>query len=57
MTEEEMKSIEKYGITFQRVTVYFYKGLKYEKLHDALSYAKVDSNRGGGPLRSERGGK
>jgi hypothetical protein len=44
MTEEE-KLMEQYGITCERKTMYWYKGYKYEKLTDALNYAKIDTER------------
>jgi hypothetical protein len=47
MTEEDQKLMEMYEITFEKKTVYyfFYKGYKYEKLSDALNYAKIDKSR------------
>jgi hypothetical protein len=45
MTEEENKLMEQHGITCERRTVYFYKGYKYEKLNDALSYANIETVR------------
>lgn len=45
MTEEEEKLMEQHGITCKRRTVYFYKGYKYEKLKDALSYAAIETAR------------
>ena len=41
MTEEEVKLMERYGITCEQKTVYYYKGYKYERLDDALKYAKI----------------
>jgi hypothetical protein len=47
MTEEDKRLTEKYGITFEKKTVYefFYKEYKYAKLSDALNYAKMDTAR------------
>ena len=52
MTEEENKLMEQHGITCERRTVYFYKGYKYEKLKDALSYAAVETARQRKPVTS-----
>ena len=41
MTEEEEKLMERYGITSEQNTVYYYMGHKYERLKDALNYAKT----------------
>ena len=41
------KIMDQYGITFERRLLYsfFYKGLKYEKLGDAVSHAKNQAAR------------
>ena len=41
MTEEEKEPMERYGITVEQKSVYFYKGYKYDRLNDALNYAKM----------------
>lgn len=41
MTHEE--EMEKYGITTEKRVVYLYKTYKYDKLTDAVKYAKVDA--------------
>lgn len=41
MTEEDKKLMQKYGITCEQRTVYFWKTYKYEKLDDAVNYAKL----------------
>jgi hypothetical protein len=43
MNEEEKELMERYGITVEQKTVYSYKGYRYERLKDALNYAKVDA--------------
>lgn len=45
MTEEEKELMERYGITVERKSVYFFKGYKYEHLKDALNYARTDADR------------
>ena len=45
MTEEEQKLVDRFGITSQQKTLYFYKGHKYDNLKDAISYAKIDTQR------------
>lgn len=44
MTEDE-KIMEQYGISCEQKTMYRYKGHMYERLKDALGYAKIDSER------------
>jgi len=47
MTEDNQKLMEQYQITFEQKTVYcfYYKGYKYEKLSDAVNYAKIQTAR------------
>lgn len=44
MTDEDKKLMEELNITFEKRTVYYfyYKDYKYEKLSDAVDYAKKD---------------
>ncbi len=39
-TEEEKKLMSQFGITHAHKSVYFYEGLKYDRLSDAVSYAR-----------------
>ncbi len=39
-SEEEQKSMAEYGITHEKKSVYFYRGHKYDKLDDAIRYAR-----------------
>ena len=41
MTEEEKELMERHGITSEQSTVYYYQGHKYERLKDALNYARL----------------
>ena len=41
MTEEYEKLMQKYGITCEQRTVYFWKAYQYDKLEDAVNYAAV----------------
>tara|TARA_R110002096_G_scaffold140859_2_gene295508 strand:- start:2732 stop:2896 length:165 start_codon:yes stop_codon:yes gene_type:complete len=41
MTNEEQ--MELYGITEEKRVVYLYKTFKYDKLTDAVKYAKIDA--------------
>lgn len=43
MSEEDKKVMEKYGITHEQRTVFFWKDYKYERLVDAVNYAKLAS--------------
>jgi hypothetical protein len=41
MTEEETELLKRYDITVEQKSVYTYEGHKYERLEDALNYAKL----------------
>ena len=43
MSEEDKKVMEKYGITYEQRTVFFWNDHKYERLVDAVNYAKLAS--------------
>jgi hypothetical protein len=43
-TEEELKLMSQYGITHETKSVYFYMGYKYDKLKDAILYARDSSD-------------
>ena len=43
MNEEDNKLMEQYDITSQQKTVYLYKGYKYDRLKDAINFAKIDA--------------
>ena len=45
MNEEEKELAKLYGITVEHKTVYLYQGHRYERLNDALNYAKLDTER------------
>ena len=40
VTEEEQNLMEKYGITHEQKSMYFYQGYKYERLSDTIKYAR-----------------
>lgn len=40
MTEEQKFAMEKYGITCHTKSVFHFEGHKYDRLEDALKYAK-----------------
>jgi len=44
MTDEE-RLIKEYGITCEQKTIYSCHGHKYEKLKDALAYARIQTER------------
>lgn len=46
MTDEEKQMIDQFGITNETKTIFYFRGHKYERLSDALNYAKkeVDAN-------------
>jgi hypothetical protein len=41
MNDNNENLMERYGITAKQSTVYMYLGRKYDKLQDALNYAKI----------------
>lgn len=41
MTEEEHKIMECHGITYQTNTTFHFAGYKYQRLEDAVNYAKT----------------
>jgi hypothetical protein len=43
INETEKRMAEVYGIRSEHKTAYFYNGHKYNKLKDALNYAKLDA--------------
>lgn len=43
MPEKEKELMQRYGIIVEQKSVYFYKGYKYDRLNDALNYAKMDA--------------
>jgi hypothetical protein len=45
MDKTDSELMAEYGITSKTKTLYSYKQHNYEHLKDALSYAKIDSNR------------
>jgi hypothetical protein len=45
MTEENRTLMGQYGITSTSKMMYFYKQYRYEKLSDALHYAKGETKR------------
>ena len=51
MSEQDKILMTEYGITSTPKTVYFYKEYRYDRLSDALSYAKNDTK------RSQEGGE
>ena len=44
VTEEERKLMAQYSITHENKSVYFFKGYKYDRLSDAITYAKKSSS-------------
>lgn len=47
MTDDDQKLMERYKITFEEKTVhyFYYEDFKYEKLSDAVNYAKIQTER------------
>lgn len=41
MTKKDAVLMAKYGITSEQKTVYYYEKHKYDKLEDAVNYAKI----------------
>jgi hypothetical protein len=45
LTEEDKELMNQYNITSETRTLFFSEGYKYDKLKDALSYAKLAGER------------
>ena len=45
MSEQDKTLMAEYGITSSPKTVYFYREFRYDRLSDALAYAKTDAKR------------
>lgn len=45
MTEAEEKLMQQFGITVTQKRVYAYQGYTYERLADAVNYARIESER------------
>ncbi|NKC01947.1 MAG: hypothetical protein GKR90_26075 [Pseudomonadales bacterium] len=41
MTDEETRLMDEHGITCETKTVYHFRTHKYDRLQDALNYAKI----------------
>lgn len=41
MTNEEKHAMERYGITSEEKTIFYFEGYKYDRLSDAVNYAKT----------------
>ena len=47
MSEQDNTLMAEYGITSTVKTVYSYKGYRYDRLSDAISYARTETRRRG----------
>lgn len=45
-TEEEKQLMTQYGITSETKRAFFFQGYKYDKLADALKYARLSADPG-----------
>ncbi len=43
MSEQDKTLMAEYNITSKPKTVYYYKEFRYDRLSDALAYAKIDA--------------
>jgi len=41
MNDQELKEMERFGITSETKTIFHFQGSKYERLSDAVNYAKI----------------
>ena len=53
MNEQDNKLMAEYSITSTVKSVYQYKDYRYERLSDALSYARIDARRSGEAVEQE----
>jgi len=54
MTKDDRQTMDDYSITCRSEDVYYYKDFRYQRLADAVRYAKIDSAR---QVNSEQGPK
>jgi hypothetical protein len=47
VTDDDKNLMQRYGITFEEKTVhyFYYEGYKYDKLGDAVNYARIQTAR------------
>jgi hypothetical protein len=45
MNKKDKQTMETHGITHASRDIYFYKNYKYDRLDDAVHYAKIDTGR------------
>ena len=45
MTRDESPLMDHYGITSEQKTIYRFRGLAYDRLQDAINYAKIVTDR------------
>jgi hypothetical protein len=53
MSEQDKTLMAEYSITSTVKTVYSYKGYRYDRLSDAISYARIDTRRSGEVVKPE----
>jgi hypothetical protein len=53
MSEQDKTLMAEYGITSTDKKVYTYKEYRYDRLSDALSYARIDTGRSEGAVEQE----
>jgi hypothetical protein len=53
MNEQDKKLMAEYGITSTVKKVYRHKEYRYDRLSDALSYARIDTKRSGEAVEQE----
>ncbi len=54
MSEQDKRLMAEYGITSTVKKVYRYKDYRYDRLSDALSYARTDTRRSGYDVKQEK---
>jgi hypothetical protein len=54
MSEQDKTLMAEYGITSTVKKVYTYKAYRYDRLSDAISYARADTRRSGEAVEQER---
>jgi len=45
MTEAESQAMDQFGITSEQKTIYRFRGIAYDRLRDAISYARIVAGR------------
>ena len=49
MTDDKIRWMDHYGITSEQKNIYRFRGIAYDRLQDAINYAKIVTDRENSP--------